>query len=54
MKSVVLKTEPGLWTVGHYGPQGDWNPLKDYGDLDEAMTACAKLNGYVWDENDAD
>jgi len=43
MKTVIIKSEPGLWTIGHYSPRGDWNPIEDFGDLEEAKTECARI-----------
>jgi len=35
---VYKRTEPGLWTVGFYDPQGKWNTDNDYGDPESAAT----------------
>ena len=42
---VYLKSEPGLWTVGFYAPDGKWNPERDYNIQEEAARRVAWLNG---------
>ena len=42
---VYLKSEPGLWTVGFYAPDGKWNPESDYNVQEEAAQRTARLNG---------
>lgn len=42
---VYIKSEPGLWTVGFYGPDGKWNPESDYNSSEEAAKRVAWLNG---------
>ena len=42
---VYIRSEPGLWTVGHYTPAGAWVPESDYGDADTAAARVAWLNG---------
>ncbi len=42
---VYIKSEPGLWTVGFYGPNGDWNPDSDHNDREEAAKRVSYLNG---------
>ena len=42
---VYIKTEPGLWTVGFYSPDGKWNPEGDYPSAAEAAARVAWLNG---------
>lgn len=42
---VVKSFEPGLWTVGHYQPDGKFYPEADYTDQAEAGQRCHFLNG---------
>ena len=35
----------GLWTVGFYSPNGQWNPESDHSDKQEAAKRVAYLNG---------
>ena len=42
---VYIKTEPGLWTVGFYSPDGEWNTESDYATTGEAASRVAWLNG---------
>lgn len=42
---VYIQTEPSLWTVGHYSPDGTWHPDSDHGSSDEAAERVAWLNG---------
>ena len=44
---VYIQTEPKLWTVGFYGPDGEWHNDSDYGysDREEAAERVAYLNG---------
>jgi len=42
---VYLKTEPNLWTVGFYDPDGGWHTDSDYDVKSEAAERCAYLNG---------
>jgi hypothetical protein len=42
---VYKQTEPNLWTVGFYDPQGKWHPESDYSDSDEAAKRVHYLNG---------
>jgi hypothetical protein len=42
---VYLRSEPGLWTVGHYAPDGSWMPESDHDSPDKAATRCHYLNG---------
>jgi hypothetical protein len=42
---VYIITEPGLWTVGHYSPDGRWHPDSDFGNRDEARERVHWLNG---------
>lgn len=45
MSWVYVQSEPGLFTVGFYAPNGDWHPDRDYDSRDEAADRCAYLNG---------
>jgi hypothetical protein len=42
---VYIRSEPGLWTVGFYSPDGKWHPESDHNDRDEAAERVAWLNG---------
>ena len=42
---VYKKTEPQLWTVGFYTPDGTWEPEDDYGSKEEAAERVSYLNG---------
>jgi hypothetical protein len=51
---VYIQAEPGLWTVGHYGPEGDttgmgpgrnWHPESDHSSPEEAAARVHWLNG---------
>jgi len=42
---VYIRSEPGLWTVGFYTPDGKWEPESDYGDSEEVAKRVAWLNG---------
>lgn len=33
---VYVRSEPGLYTVGFYDPQGKWHPDSDYNDSNQA------------------
>lgn len=45
MTWVYKRTEPELWTVGHYRPDGTWEPATDHASEEEAAEKCARLNG---------
>lgn len=45
MSYVYIRSEPGLWTVGFYGPDGKWTPDSDHGDREEAARRVSWLNG---------
>jgi hypothetical protein len=45
MSYVYIETEPGLWTVGFYGPDGKWNPENDYNTREDAAMRVHYLNG---------
>jgi len=42
---VYIQSEPRLWTVGHYGPDGQWHPESDWPTPEEAAARCHYLNG---------
>lgn len=42
---VYVQSESTLWTVGFYGPAGDWHPDTDHGDRESAARRVAWLNG---------
>lgn len=42
---VYLQSEPGLWTVGYYDPNGRWYADSDHGSREEAAQRVAWLNG---------
>lgn len=42
---VYLKTEPQLWTVGHYAPDGEWIPESDHSTKEQAANKVILLNG---------
>lgn len=42
---VYLKSEPGLWTVGFYAPNGTWRSESDHVSPDDAAKRCNWLNG---------
>jgi hypothetical protein len=44
MSFVYIRSEPGLWTVGHYDG-GQWEPESDHGSESEAAERTAWLNG---------
>jgi hypothetical protein len=42
---VYEQTEPNLWTVGFYDPQGRWHPDSDHGSQQKAGDRVHYLNG---------
>lgn len=42
---VYIKTEPQLWTVGFYTPDGEFETDSDYDVREEAAARCHYLNG---------
>jgi hypothetical protein len=42
---VYKQTEPRLFTVGFYDPEGTWYPEKDFATADEAAARVNYLNG---------
>ena len=44
---VYIKSEPGLWTVGFYKPNGEWEPESDHSTKEDAVERVHYLNGGV-------
>lgn len=42
---VYIRSEPGLWTVGFYHPDGRWEAESDHASSDDAAKRVAWLNG---------
>lgn len=42
---VYINSEPGLWTVGYYMPNGKFDPESDHGSIKEAADRVHYLNG---------
>ena len=42
---VYLNSEPGLYTVGFYKPNGQWQAESDHSSREEAATRVNYLNG---------
>lgn len=40
-----IQSEPQLWTVGFYAPNGQWHPQSDHTSEEEAARRVAWLNG---------
>lgn len=51
MSYVYIKSEPGLWTVGFFDPNGNWQPESDHSSTEEAAKRVAWLNGGDIQEN---
>lgn len=45
MSFVYIQSEPGLWTVGFYDPDGNWHPDSDWPDREDAAQRTSYLNG---------
>lgn len=45
MSYVYIHTEPRLWTVGFYDPDGKFHPESDHEDGEEAAKRVRWLNG---------
>jgi hypothetical protein len=42
---VYIKSEPNLWTVGFYKPDGEWVAESDWSSSEEAAERVHYLNG---------
>lgn len=42
---VYIQSEPNLYTVGFYDPNGKWHPESDYGEWAQAAARVHYLNG---------
>jgi len=42
---VYIQSEPELWTVGFYSPDGKWHPESDHSERHLAAERVAYLNG---------
>jgi len=42
---VYIQSEPGLWTVGFYSPDGHFQPESDWSSRSEAADRVHYLNG---------
>ena len=42
---VYIQSEPGLYTVGFFDPNGKWHADSDHGDKKKAADRVAYLNG---------
>ena len=51
MSYVYKQTEPGLWTVGYYKPDGEWEPESDHSSSEDAAARVHYLNGGNEPEN---
>jgi hypothetical protein len=51
---VYIKSEPHLWTVGFYDPEGIWHPDSDKPSKDEAANRVRFLNGGFVTKGDED
>ena len=45
MTWVYVRSEPGLYTVGFYSPDGEWHTDSDHGNKDAAADRVHYLNG---------
>ncbi len=43
-KWVYIQSEPGLYTVGFYAPNGEWHTDSDHGNREEAAERVHYLN----------
>lgn len=48
MNWVYLQSEPGLWTVGFYDPNGAWHSESDHDTTGGAAARVRWLNGGGW------
>ena len=51
---VYIKSEPCLWTVGFYAPDGRWEPESDHRSPEEAAKRVRYLNGGKLDDDEQD
>jgi len=42
---VYIRSEPGLWTVGFYKPDGTWEAESDHTSTEDAANRVSFLNG---------
>lgn len=49
---VYIRSEPGLWTVGHHSPDGRWHPDSDHASPDDAAARVHWLNGGAAPDDD--
>lgn len=42
---VYIRSEPGLYTVGFFSPDGKWNTDSDWGSQEDAAKRVHYLNG---------
>ena len=47
MSYVYIRSEPGLFTVGHYSPDGKWHSDSDYASKEAAVDRVMRLNGHM-------
>ena len=45
MTWVYIRSEPQLWTVGFYAPDGKWHPDSDHDNPADAANRAHYLNG---------
>ena len=51
MSYVYIQSEPRLWTVGFYKPDGEWEPDSDHSSKEDAGARVHYLNGGSESEN---
>ena len=51
MSYVYWQSEPGLWTVGYYSPDGERHPESDHSSKEDAAARVHYLNGGNEPEN---
>ncbi len=49
---VYVRSEPGLWTVGFFDPDGRWHSDSDHSEREDAATRVAFLNGQASSPNE--
>lgn len=54
MAWIYIKSEPGLWTVGHHSPNGTWHTDSDHASPEAAAKRAAMLNGGPCRDRDID